>query len=298
MNSLLIVGIAVAGLGFILVAFKMLKKGSALAAKFPTNFLVFFLIFALIGLSGFSLKNQTSESPMLIGLLLLLVALTGGVIITDKLYKWEWSAGVSFGRKLLYLSGIMLTSMVAFGLIFVVTEHRWWPRGSLSSDLVWWFAALITIMLVPLLIKLLHEMWNEIPMVSQLKHYFELPIGTSPPFIEAGGTTVNFQFVIPLDYRSREVVQSKIAMPLNKTLEEAFHYKVHEHNIVKRFAKKIVLAEENKRAKIYGWYFYRNKKIWWGLWSKKHYLDPKMKVGANIFNGETIFTERVRIWDL
>lgn len=298
MQTLLILGVAAVGLGFLLVLFQFLKKGSAIAAKLPVNFLLTFLLFGVIGLSGFSVNNG-GGTPYLLLIVLLLIfgSLTMGTVFTNRLYnKWEWSAEASLGRRLLYLFGIMLTAAAGFWLAFMLTKFRMWqiPGG---EDITWSLLPICLLVLLPIIMSYAFEKWNLIPKLSQVRHYFKLPVGTSPPFIETGGQTITFQFVIPLDFRSEDVVQSKVAVPLARSLQDVFHYKLHEHNIVKRYAKKINIAEENKREKIYGWYFYRTQKGWWNLWTKKTYLDPKVQVGAHISNGETIFTERVKIWE-
>jgi hypothetical protein len=265
-KGLLIFGLAAAGLIFIVVIFKLLKKGAKFAAKLPTNFLIFFLIFGVLGLSGFMARPGYTEYPVMIGSLLILASLIGGIILTDKLFgKWEWSMAAGFWKKLLYLTGISLVSIIAFLLVFLLCEHGGLPRGNLKNDLAWWFGGLIFTIVLPLLVKHVHLLWNNIPKISQVKPIFQLVVGVDPPFIETGGVTINFQFTIPVDYRSKELIKSRVAVPVNKTLQEAFHYKIHEHNIVKRFAKKIIYAEDNKRSKVYGWSFFRIRKIWWGL---------------------------------
>jgi len=298
MNTVLTIITVAAGLGFLFTIFNLLRKGGKIAAKLPTNFLIFFLIYALLGLTGFLLKERVAENPIILGILISLVSLTGGTIMTNKLYDtWDWSMAAGFGKKALYLFGIALVSMFAFILVFLLCEHKGLPKISLKSDIVWWLSGLSFTILLPLLVKHLHLLWNEIPKLYQVKPTFVLPIGSSPPFMETGGRTVKFEFVIPLDYQSTEKVQSKVAVPLEKSLEEAFHYKIHDHNIVKRIAKKIIYAEENKRAKIYGWCFYRTAKTWWGWRTKKSYCDPTLQVGTSIANGETIFVERVKVWE-
>jgi len=298
MKSIYIIAIVLAGLALLLVLFKLLKKGAKLAGKLPTNFLAFFLLFGLLGLLGFTSKSQVASNPFLIGILLLIVSLTGGIIMTNNLYeKWEWGMVANFGKKLLYLSGITLTAMVAFFFIFLLCEHRGWDMSRWETDLVWWLTALILIILLPLIIKQLHTLWNQIPKISQVIPVFILPTGSSPPFIESGGNTINFIFVIPRDYISIEVERVKVAAPYNISLGEVFHYALYEYNIIERHAKKIILAEDNKRAKVYAWSFYRNKLTWWGWFTKKLYIDPKLNLISVISRGETIFVERVKIWE-
>ena len=297
MKTILIVALVASGFGLLFVLFKLFKKGSKFAKLLPKNFLIFFLIYALLGLTGFTLTEQVTEYPLILSSILVIVSLTGGIIMADNMYgKWEWSMAYSFPRKLLYLFGIALTSFVTFIFIFLLCEHRGWPKGGIGADIVWWLAIPIVLQLIPLWVKHLHSLWNKIPKLVQVKPIFQIPVGASPPFIETGGATVNFNFVIPVDFRSADLIKSKVAVPLNKSLEEAFHYKIHEHNIVKRFVNKIVLAEENKRSKIYGWCFYRPKKIWWGFFTKKLYLNPKITVGNTIASGETIYVERIKNW--
>lgn len=299
MSTILIIALVGAGLGFVLVLYKLLSKSAKIASKIPTNFLLSFLIYALLGLTGFMMIGGTTDHPVLMGILLLIVSLTVGINWTHKLYdKWEWSMAASFWRKGIYLAGIMLTGMVSFVLIFLLCEYRGWPKVSISNDLVWSFMALIFVVLLPLIVRQLHYLWDEIPMISEIIPTFHLPIGTSPPFIETGGPSINFLFIIPLDYGSKESVKSVVALPFNKTLSEAFHYKLHEHNIVQRFAKKIIFAEGNKRSRVYSWRFYRTHSKWWGWRVEKSYLDPKSKLGATINKGETVFVERVKAWDL
>lgn len=298
MNNLLLIAVAMAGFGFALILFQQLKKGAKLAKKLPINFLAFFLVFAILGLSGFFLKDQIADKPLLVGLLVFLVALSGGTIMTNRLYeKLEWSISASFGKKLLYLSGITLLSILTFTIIFLLCEHRGWPQNFWQNDMAWWLAGLIPAILLPLIIKHLHLLWNEIPKYKQLIPVYEIPLGSSPPFIEAGGPTINFRFIIPLDYGSSDQVKSTVAFPFNKTLAEAFHYKLHEHNIVKRFAKKIIIAEAQKRSKVYGWSFFQEQSIWWGWRTKKNYLDPKSNIGATVSKGQTVFVERVKVWE-
>ncbi len=297
-KTIIIIAIAAVGIGFILVLFNLLKKGAKYVKLLPTNFLLFFLLFALLGLLGFFSKDQVAYNPILIGVLLILGSLLGGTIMTHKLYeKWEWSQSVSFAKKAVYLIGITMTSMFGFALIYTLCEHRGLPKNGLKNDIVWWLMNLIIVMLLPLIIKYLHSLWNNIPKISQIKQIFELPIGTHPPFIEAGGASINFFFIIPFDFRSPENVKSKIEVPLNQNLQDAFHYKLNEHNIVKRFAKKIIFAEDNKRSKLYGWCFYKTKKIWWGLFTRKKYLNPRENVGATISNGDTVYVQREKIWE-
>lgn len=297
-KTVIIIAIAVVGLGFILVLFKLLKKGAKFAKKLPTNFLIFFLVYAVLGLVGFYSKDQVAYNPILVGILLLLSSLLGGTIMAHHLYeKWEWSMAAGIEKKVLYLTGITLTSMFAFALVFIFSEHRGMPKQSLSNDIVWWLMSLIGILLLPLLLKYLHLLWNDIPKISQLKQIFRLSPDAKPPFIEGGGAAINFFFIIPFEYRSDDNVKSKIEVPLNKSLQDAFHFKLNEHNIVKRFAKKISLAEDNKRAKLYGWCFYKTEPSWWGWFSKKNYLDPKINVGGAISNGDIVYVEREKIWE-
>ena len=298
MSKILLIALGAASLGFILVIFKLLKKGGKLAAKLPTNFLVIFLIYSLLGLMGFMSKNLIAEHPIVLGVILLIVSLSAGIVMTDKLYgKWEWSMAASFGKKLLYLIGITFTAIAAFLIVFLLCEHRGFPRGSLGQDLAWWLAGLIFIIPLPLLIKNLHSLWNEIPKIKEVKPIFMLPLGSSPPFFETGGSTIDFRMVVPLDYQSDEKIKTKVSVPINKSLADAYHYVVHEHNIVKRYAKKIILAENNKIAKVYGWCFFRPQKIWWGWRTRKNYIDPNQNVRSSVINQETIFVERVRVWE-
>ena len=298
MSTMLMIAIAGAGFGFLLIMYKLLKKGMKFASKLPTNVLICILVYSLLGLTGFMLKGQVATRPVLMGILLFLISLTMGTNLTNKLYeKWDWSLAAPFWKKLLYLLGITLTAVLSFVIVFLLCEHWGWPKESIANDLVWPLAGLILVLILPLLITHLHHLWNEIPKISQIIPSFKLPVGGSPPFIETGGPSINFLFIIPLDYHSTENVKSTVALPFNKTLSEAFHYKLHEHNIIQRFAKKIIFAENNKRSKIYSWRFYRKRSKWWGWWNKKHYLDPESKLGATINKGETVFVERIKTWE-
>ena len=298
MNIYLILAITVAGLGFLVVLFILFKKAGKLAMKLPVDYLSILAIFLIIGLSGFLLKDQITMNPAMIALLVLIVSITAGMIlITNLNSRWEQFGEKTFGRKLLYLLSILLTAILGFGLSFILSSHRGLPKGKLNNDLTWWLCVIPIAMLLPLLIKYMHDLWNRIPRVISKKPIFHLPLGAAPPFIESGGVSRQFQLVIPLDHHSQEMVQSRVAVPYNRTLAEVFHYKVHEHNIVKRFAKQITLAKDNQRSKIYGWCFYRTRKIWWGWRTKKIYLDPHSQVGSNIVNHESIFVERVILWD-
>ncbi len=297
MNNILIVALIVSGLGFFIVLFKLLKKAGKFAVKFPTVYVVFFLLYGLLGLSGFILENMVADKPVLLGLTLLVVSITGGVVLAHNLYeRWEWSKSVTFGRRLLYVGGMLLVALITFIISFVLSEHRGFPTEGLKADIVWWLAGIIPVMALPIFIKWAHDFWNEIPIIERFKPIFRLPISDPPPFIETGGASINFNFLIPLDLGSKEVLKTEVSVPYNLTIAEVFHYKLHEHNVVKRFSKKIVLAHEDQRSKIYDWSFYRPEKIWWGWLIRKNYINPQTKVGADITFNESIFVERVKTW--
>lgn len=298
MNYFLIGALVIAGLGFLLVLYKLVSKIGKKALQLPTNFLLFFLVFAIVGLTGFLLRQTISDRPLLIGAVVLLVSLSSGTLITHNLYdKWEWSQNASFFRKLLYLAGLTLTGIVAFSIVFLLSEHRGLPTTTqLGSDIVWWFGAMILLNFVPLLIKQLHHLWNQIPKIVRLKPFFQLPLGDPPPFIETGGASIRFNFIIPFEYRSKDMRRKEVAVPYNVTLQEVFHYALHDHNIVKRHRRKIIFAENNQRSKVYGWSFYQPEKKWWGWWTKKRYLNPGMKVGRSLVFNDSIFCERVKTW--
>lgn len=301
-TPILIAAIAVLGLGFLLVIFKLIKKGGKIAAKLPVNFLVTALLYAVLGLMGFMLERggHYTNFPVLMGTIVLLASLIIGIYFAQKLYEeWEWSTAAKFPKKIAYLSGIMLTGLLCFIIVFLLCESRDFPTGQhLKTALAWWLAMPIIGMLLPATLKHAHELWNNIPIISPFRQVFELPIGSSPPVIQLGRTAkVGFDFIIPLDYESDNILSSTVEIPLDKTLAEAFHYKLNDHNIVKRSVKKIALAEGNKRDKLYGWLFYRPEKIWWGLFIRKRYVNPHDSIGGRISNGDKIFVERVKTWE-
>ena len=122
---LILLGVIGLSLGLIFVLFKLLKKGAKYATKLPTNFLIFFLIYALLGLTGFFLEHQVAETPLMLGTLVLLASLTVGIVMTNNLFtKWEWSIDASFAKKFLYLFSLMLTGVLTFVIIFILCEHR------------------------------------------------------------------------------------------------------------------------------------------------------------------------------
>lgn len=297
MDNIYIIVFVMAGIALFMIIYKLVMKAGKVAAKIPLGYLLAFLIYALLGLFGFLLKGGVSQDPLLLSSIIFMVSLSAGLLLAHNLYEnWEWSQSASLGRKLLYILTIALTAAIAFILVFLPAEHRGIPPWPLSGDIVWWLTSPILVMFLPTLMVELHAKWNEIPIIRQIRQVFKLPVGTPPPFIESGGSTIRFDFVIPLEYHSKDVVVSTVAVPVNTPLEQAFHYKLHEHNIVKRFAKKIAVAEENKRSKIYGWVFYRMKKAWWGWFTQKQFLDPKSVSGIEVFNGDKIYVERAKIW--
>ncbi len=278
-TTILIAALAVLGLGFIFVIFKLIKKGGKVAAKFPVNFLIPALIYSVLGLMGFMLKREAhyTKFPLLMGTIILLASLIIGIYFAQKLYEeWEWSIAAKFPKKIAYLSGIMLVALLCFTTVFLLSESGRLPETEdFKSAMAWWMAIPIVGMLLPITLKHTHELWNNIPIISPFRQVFELPIGSSPPVIQLGRTAkVGFDFIIPLDYESDNILSSTVEIPLDKTLAEAFHYKLNDHNIVKRSVKKIVLAEDNKRDKLYGWLFTDPKKSGGDFLSEKGTLIP------------------------
>ncbi len=297
MKTVLIIAIILAGLGVLFVIFKLLKKSTKFVKKLPKNHFYIFIIYATLGLTGLMLKEQIAPYPILLGILILLVSLISGIVFTNKIfYVWEKTTEKTLVYKIAYISGLMITGLLTFALSFLLAEHRGLPRPFMNTDLVLYLPWLITIMLLPSVILWMWELWNKIPTLQAIKHVFQLPVGGSPPFIESGGVSLSFQFIIPLNYRSKEIWRSKVAVPFNKTLAEVFHYKLHEHNVVKRFVKKIEYAEDNQRAKVYGWSFYKTKKVWWGWFTKKLYLNPNQQVGKLLSQHDSVYVERVKTW--
>lgn len=295
---IIIVLLSVIGLSSIITLFSMFKKGKKLASKLPADFLIVFLLFAALGLIGFLFRGGVSQTPVLVGLLVLLLALTVGTVLMYRLdNQWEWSASASLAKKFWYLFRICLVAVLAFLLIFLLTEHRGALRNTSAIDVAWYLGGLIFTLFLPRIIMVTHAFWNEIPKIAQIKPVYHLPLGGSRPFIEPGGATLSFLFVIPRNINSEDKIQSKVRLPLNKSLQEAFTYNIYEHNYIKRHPKKIVIAEDNKKSKAYGWSFYQVRKIWWGFWTKKNYLYPDKEVGGNISNGSIVYVERVKIWE-
>lgn len=297
--KILMVAIGAAGLGLILVAFKMLKKGKKIAAKIPKDYLGFFLAFGILGLMGLMARGGVAQYPVMMGILILLASLIGGLIMANNLYeKWEWGQNAPLWKKILYLLGNILFSILIFGIVFLLCEHGGFPKNSIKNDIALWLSAIIFSIYIPMQIKETHLRWIDIPKLKFIKPVFELPLGNAHPHIEGGGETMKFELVIPLRYQSEEKVTSTVKLPLNKTLGQGLHYKIYEHNIVKRYHKPIELAEEKKKSKIYGWAFYKPKLIWWGLFQKKIYLDPSLNVVSQVNHGDVIYIERVKIWEL
>ena len=82
----------------------------------------------------------------------------------------------------------------------------------------------------------------------------------------------------------------------NRGLGELFYHLLHRQNIERQSLKKIEVAENNQKERIYGWTFYTTRKWWW-WWTVREYLDPEQSIKANrIQSGTIVYVERIKVW--
>lgn len=297
MNTYMMMVLAMVGLGCFVLIYRLIRRGQSFSKRLPIVFITCFLIYGFLGMTGFLMENQITTYPGRIAGGYGLVAIMVGFFINERLYnKWKWSMQSGFLLKQFYLLGLSIFNGFVFFIVFLLCEHKGFPEGSIATDIVWQYSFMTFFTLVPALIKHLYTLLDEIPLDKNIIPLFELPIGSSAPLIEIGGEMTNFRLIVPVNYRGQQIIETRVRAPLATKLGDVFHYKLEEHNVIKKRINKISIAEDNKFSKLYGWYFYRKKPMFWGWYDQKKYLDPAQKIGGFIGNGEKIYGERVKLW--
>lgn len=290
-----IIGLVVALIGTI-VWILLVKKDKEVFVKKTNKYLLFnFLIFSLLGASGLLIEGPVYGGVLPLLILLFIAILGLGIWHARLIYSYHaWSEVRSF--KLVFPFTILTTliSALAFFIFFWMTEN---PLFGTREGLAENFSMTIPLLgMLPFFVVIAHQFWNKIPVVSQELVPFVFSVDESSKVITPSSRALRLFFEVPLRYRAKETITFEARAPLEEGLGEVFHHLLYIHNVEKRAAKTIEIAEENKRSKVYGWLFYRKTKKWW--WDKKEYLnyDSKIKLLAMEGRGK-IYVERVKYWE-
>ena len=149
--------------------------------------------------------------------------------------------------------------------------------------------------LIPPAVYMAYRYWNKIPIVTRFYEAWKLPLGP-PPVIEPTMDSRRLYFTIPIQEKSQRVETFDVQVANDSTLSAILHHMLYEYNIVYERSPKISVAYLDKKEFIYGWLIYRPRRKWW--FTRKEYFDMAEKIRfTDVAPGETLFAERVRVWE-
>lgn len=277
---------------FLLFLLLRTLKGDVKVFVKKTNYYLLgaMLVFAVFGLCGLLLRSGEMSATTL-AWLFQAWCLGFGLWHTHLMLKLlPWTNPRIGLLEWLFTGLVMAVGSLAFFQVCILFEKvgRMLPK-SYADNVLWG----IVLFPVPLLCRKAWEAWQSIPKITVTG--WALPFDRRPPMIEPG-KSVKLTFFVPIQFRSSEINQIDMLAPIERTLGETFHFILYRHNVEKNAFKKIELAENNDRDKLYTWLFYRKVRNWW-WWTAKRYLDPDQRIRQmGLQNGEVIFAERIKHW--
>ncbi len=276
------------------LALLLMKGETILFTKRVMWYLFFhFLGFAVLGSLGFLLRPPAISQVFWVFFILLLVSFLLGVLYVfqrEKLHSWIEVLPRSLGMEFLFALFLLSLNGIAFATIFWMTEFPGWDwEARFVDDMIPAFL----VYPIPFVLKTSRDLWNRIP-VEKINTWI-LPIDAPVPLIEPGRSVI-LHFHIPVTFRSKETIKFNTRAPIEKDLGEIFYFLLYRHNIERRAFNKIQIAEDNKKAKMYGWQFYKKEKLW-GWWDRNKYVDPEQNLKRQgLKTGDVIHVRRVITW--
>jgi Type VI secretion system, TssN len=249
------------------------------------------LLCALLGLTGLLARQPADVQPPVHFILLQLMFLGLGILHTWLLFKvLPWA-----DRKILKLE-FLFTGLLVFsgGLVFFTVFHLFEKAAQTGQEsFVNNQVSSILLFPMPLLVLKIFDAWLTIP--KQVVKAWDFPIGT-PPIAILPGNLMRITVWVTVKFKSNEIEKFDTLAPKDTTLGEVFYYLMHRHNFDPRKRnRKIEIAENNSRHKIFKWLFFKEIKRWW--WISNKYFNPEMPLGKlDIENGDIIIAGRVKDW--
>ncbi len=285
---LMILGILV----FILLLVIKLLKGKTKVFVKKTNWytLASSLGFALLGLTGLAIKPPPSISPPTLYLLLQLAVFSLGALHVYLFYKINpWANRSNLKLEFLYTTFLALTGCLVFFTVFYLFEK---PGPLLSKSYADNFCMMALFFPLPLVFLKMWDYWRAIP--RQEITGWQLPIGSPLPSM-LPGNSIHLTLLVTESFQSKEVIKLEALAPVERTLGEVFYYLLYRYNIEKKSLRKIEIAEENSKDRVYEWLFFKIGKQWW--WTTKQYFRPDVPISKyGIQKGDSIIVGRVKKW--
>lgn len=254
-----------------------------------------FMMCAVLGAAGFLKRPPLRLSADGIFVVSFILILLLGVWHTVSLYKrhaWVWDHKQSFKLALPFSLFIFSVGALGYFLFFWMLEK---PVFKTTHGAGIQYTSGFLLALLPVAVVWAHQQWNKIPVVTKELQAWKPAVDTQPPPLEPGHKSLPLSVHIPLKHNSSDIIQFDIRAPLDDTLDQIINHLLYRHNIEKGAIRKIEIAEDNKKSKIYGWVFFTAQKKWW--WVQKTYLDPYDKVQyLGLSKGQKIFAERLKTW--
>lgn len=262
------------------------------------------IISALIGAISIFIKpgDPSSLRIDIIQFILLSVFFLLGCLHNYFLRNYfHWSEKESRILTLPFTLLSLFVSGFAFLLLFILLEGRGLHTAnevfasisheekSLANNLT-----MTTIVgLLPFFLYTAHTFWNKVPVTTKYVDPWLLDISKTPPVLEPGDFSLYFR--VPYRFQSKEFKEIGVDVQLNHILGDVFHHILDDHNMKQRSIRPFEIAEEKKKAKVYGWLFYKVYRKWWK--ENKEYIDPYLSMKAlKVTNNEIIYVERVKTW--
>ncbi|MBK8566768.1 MAG: hypothetical protein IPN76_26405 [Saprospiraceae bacterium] len=249
------------------------------------------LVFALMGLTGWLLREPAAIRPPYLFMILQLAALGLGILHARIFFDVNtWANRYGGKLEVLFHGFLLFSSCVVFFSVFHFFEKA---GPDLSANHAANFCLAFTLFPLPLLCVKLWDFWLAIP-EREIPKGWTLPIGQPLPSM-LPGNSIHLTLLVTESFQSKVVVELKAIAPVERTLGEVFYYLLYRYNTEKKPRNKVEIAEENSRDKVYEWQFFKMVKHWW--WMKRHYYKPDIPLNRQgIHSGDSIIVGRMRRW--
>lgn len=249
------------------------------------------LIFALMGLTGWLIRDPAAIAPSRLFVILQPITLCLGILHACIFFKVNgWANRNGGSLEILFNCFLALTACTVFFSVFRFFEKA---GPGLSATCADNFCLALTLFPLPILCLKLWDFWLAIPDREMPKGWM-LPIGQPLPSM-LPGNSIPITLLVTESFQSKVVVELKALAPVERTLGEVFYYLLYRYNTEKKPRNKVEIAEENSRDKVYEWQFFKMVKHWW--WMRRHYYKPDLPLNRQgIHSGDSIMVGRVRRW--
>ncbi|NID12111.1 TssN family type VI secretion system protein [Fibrivirga algicola] len=230
-------------------------------AVFTKKLLLYALIAVVIGAVMGAAFARVESLVLVFWCLEGLALLLGIVHVLISRRQFTYLTEVTFWFECLLAGAVLFLLAGAFTGLF-----QWLQRS--DRFLIALILGLLPFML-PLVFMYAYTAWQAIPSKVYRKWFY--PVDRAVPLIELTDT-VRLSFQVAKTPDATELATYTVKAPIDRTLQDLFHYMIYSHNAEENPEQPIQYHEHNQEGSLLGWIFY--KQSLGGL--SKQFIDPAL----------------------